>query len=230
MREINGILEDNGIWVFEQSYMPAMLEQNAYDTICHEHIEYYGLKQIKWMTDLVGLKIVKIERNSINGGSFTIVVAKINSSYTEASELVASILAEEKHAGLNTFAPFLEFRNNIFRHRDELVSLIHNIRENGQSIFGYGASTKGNVILQFCNITARDVPYIAEVNRDKFGCVTPGSLIPIISEAEAHAAKPDYFMVLPWHFRENILVREASFLRNGGKLLFPLPRLEVVKE
>lgn len=228
MKQINEVLADDGVWVFEQSYMPTMLDMNAYDTICHEHLEYYGLKQIKWMTDRIGFKIIDVELNSINGGSFSVMVAKAKSRYQEATTLVDSILGDEEKLGLSTLKPYEEFKKRIFQHRDELFQFMEKTRGEKKTIIGYGASTKGNVILQFCNITAKDMPYIAEVNKDKFGCFTPGTLIPIISEAEARAMNPDYFMVLPWHFKDNIVAREANYLRSGGKLFFPLPEMEIV--
>jgi C-methyltransferase C-terminal domain/Putative zinc binding domain/Methyltransferase domain len=228
MQQIHDVLADDGIWVFEQSYMPAMLEMNAYDTICHEHLEYYGLKQMKWMADKVGFKIIDVELNNVNGGSFSLMVAKSSSPYREATTLVETILRKEADMGLHTPKPYEDFKRRIFEHRDQLVQFIQRARSEKKKILGYGASTKGNVILQFCNITARDIPYIAEVNKDKFGCYTPGTLIPIISEAEARAMKPDYFMVLPWHFKDNIVAKEADYLRSGGKMFFPLPELETV--
>jgi len=228
MRQIHSVLDDNGIWVFEQSYMPTMLEMNAYDTICHEHLEYYGLKQIKWMADRVGFKIIDVELNSVNGGSFSLMVSKTGAPYREATTLVETILRKEADMELHKLKPYEEFKQRIVDHRDQLVRFIQQAKSEHKKILGYGASTKGNVILQFCGMTDKDIPFIAEVNKDKFGCFTPGTLIPIISEAEARAMRPDYFMVLPWHFKDTIIIREADYLRSGGKMFFPLPELEVI--
>lgn len=228
MRQIHSVLDDNGVWVFEQSYMPTMLEMNAYDTICHEHLEYYGLKQIKWMADQVGFKIIDVELNTVNGGSFSLMVAKTGAAYREASTLVDTILRKEREMGLQTPKPYDDFKQRVFEHRNQLMKFMQRARKEKKMVLGYGASTKGNVILQFCKIIAADVPFIAEVNKDKFGCYTPGSLIPIISEAEARAMKPDYFMVLPWHFKDTIVAKEADYLRSGGKMFFPLPELEAI--
>ena len=228
MRQINEVLSDDGIWVFEQSYLPSMLEANAYDTVCHEHLEYYCLKQIKWMTDRMGLKIIDVEINSINGGSFSITVAKGSSSYRAKNTIVEKLLHDEEYKGLNNLKPYEKFSQRVFKHRNELIKFIRKANSDGKKLLGYGASTKGNVILQFCNFTEKDIPFIAEVNKDKFGCYTPGTLIPIISEVEAKAMKPDYFMVLPWHFKENIIARERDYLNSGGKLFFPLPSLQVI--
>lgn len=130
--------------------------------------------------------------------------------------------------GLSTPRPYREFEERVFRHKDDLTRLIRSLNADGKKILGYGASTKGNVVLQFCGLTASDIPAIAEVNEEKFGRVTPGSHIPIISEAEARAMNPDYFLVLPWHFKEGILRREQEFLANGGRFIFPFPEIEIV--
>ncbi|MEZ4901439.1 MAG: methyltransferase C-terminal domain-containing protein [Spirosomataceae bacterium] len=130
--------------------------------------------------------------------------------------------------GLYTLAPFRAFEERIFKHRVELSTLIENIVTSGKTVLGYGASTKGNVLLQFCGITKELIPYIAEVNPNKYGCYTPGTHIPIISEQEAIAMKPDYFLVLPWHFKHAILEKEKEYLQNGGKFIFPLSEIEIV--
>jgi hypothetical protein len=228
MREIFEVLADDGIWVLEQSYMPTMLNVTAYDTICHEHLEYYGLKQILWMADLVGLKIISISLNDTNGGSFCIALSKKTSPYPEAINTIADLRTKELEMGLNTEKPYREFTRRVSRHKIELVDFLKDIRHNGHKILGYGASTKGNVILQYCGLSKNEIPYIAEVNTDKFGGFTPGTLIPIISEEEAHEMKPDYFLVLPWHFRKGIIKKEKKYLENGGKLVFPLPEIDTI--
>ena len=138
------------------------------------------------------------------------------------------LLKQEDDMGLDTPKPYREFEEKVFRHRKNLTELIESLVADGKKIFGYGASTKGNVLLQFCGLTSKHIPYIAEVNEEKFGAYTPGSLIPIISEAEAKTMKPDYFLVLPWHFKDNILAREQEYLANGGKFIFPLPEIEII--
>ena len=123
--------------------------------------------------------------------------------------------------------PFLEFKQRVEDHRDGLRALINRIRNDGKTIFAYGASTKGNVLLQYCNFNSNDIEYVAEVNEDKFGCFTPGTNIPIISESDAKRMKPDYFLVLPWHFRNSIISREKEFLLKGGNFIFPLPFIQI---
>lgn len=230
INQVAEVLDDEGVWIFEQSYMPFMIEKNAYDTICHEHLEYYGLKQVKWMLDRAGLKIIDVELNDINGGSFRVSAVKKTSQNKQAHEMADRILQKEQELSTDHFAVFEAFKNRIAAHREHLLDLIGKIKAEKKTILGYGASTKGNVILQYCGITAAEIPFIAEVNEDKFGSFTPGTHIPIISEKEAHAMQPDYFLVLPWHFRDNIIGRERSFLDAGGKLVFPLPEIEIFNE
>ena len=228
MRDVYDVLADDGIWVFEQSYMPTMLDMNSYDTVCHEHQEYYGFKQIKWMTDRVGFKIIDIEFNDINGGSIAVTAAKKHSGYREHAGLAEKILKEEDARGMGDLKAYADFKERVFKSRDELRELVQTLRSKGKKVVGYGASTKGNVILQFCGLTDKDICCIAEVNEDKFGCFTPGTHIPIVSEEEAKIMQPDYFLVLPWHFKSNIITRERDYLKSGGKLILPIPRVEVV--
>ncbi len=228
MREVGSILDDEGVWHFEMSYLPSLVRSMGYDTICHEHLEYYSLRQIKWMTDRSDLKILDVEFNTTNGGSFAVTVARRGSSQSENVARIEEVLEMEATLGLTTPEQQREFESGIDRHRTELLWLLHALKSEGHNVLGYGASTKGNVLLQHCGITRELLPAIVEVNEDKFGCFTPGTHIPIISESEAAAMKPEFLLVLPWHFREAIIEREASFLAGGGKLIFPLPVVEVV--
>jgi NDP-4-keto-2,6-dideoxyhexose 3-C-methyltransferase len=228
MMEIKDILADDGIWVFEQSYMPRMLEMNAYDTVCHEHLEYYGLRQIKWMTERAGLKILDVDLNDSNGGSFRVAVTHEESGRQPRSDRWQRAWQDEHRRGLHTLGPYRAFGESVLRHREQLLGYLRSIRDRQETALGYGASTKGNVILQFCGLTEQDIAVIAERNPEKYGCFTPGTLIPIVSEDEAHARRPDYLLALPWHFRDEFLRRERPYLEGGGKILFPLPRIETV--
>lgn len=228
VQQIHSILADNGIWHFEQSYLPSMLETNAYDTVCHEHVEYYALKQIKWMTDRIGLKIIGLEKNATNGGSFAITVAKQAAPYPEITKAINDMLQAEEKMGLDSLETYKAFETRVKSHREQLVQLLLKLKKENKKVFGYGASTKGNVILQHCGIDDSMLAYIAEVNPDKFGCNTPGTKISILSEKDIHAMQPDYLLVLPWHFKDNILAREQEYLNKGGKFIFPLPQIEIV--
>lgn len=227
-QQIETILADDGIWHFEQSYMPSMLRTNSYDTICHEHLEYYSLGVVKSILDRVGLRVVDVQMNAVNGGSFAVTAAKVSNRSIKANQAVIDwLLEQEERMGLNTPKPYRDFEERVFRHRDDLTRLIRSLNADGKKVLGYGASTKGNVLLQFCGLTASDIPAIAEVNPEKYGCVTPGSHIPIVSEADAKAMNPDYFLVLPWHFKDGIVRREKEFLASGGKMIFPFPEIEI---
>ena len=228
VEQIASILADDGVWHFEQSYMPTMLAVDAYDTVCHEHLEYYGLRQIEWLVERCGLKVLDIELNDVNGGSFAVTVAKAKALWPVNAGALATVRAAEEQGRLDTLEPYREFEGRVFRHREELLKLLDGLAASGRKVAGYGASTKGNVILQFCGLDARRLPFIAEVNPDKFGKVTPGTHIPIVSEQEAHAMSPDYLLALPWHFRDNLLQREAAYLARGGRMIFPLPKIEIV--
>ena len=228
MHEVREILAPDGIWVFEQSYLPLMIERNAYDTICHEHVSYYALRQIDWMARRTGLKVIDVELNDVNGGSFCVTVSRDDAPFTPDERRVDALLEQEHQNGYGRMPVYERFRENVHRHRDSLSSLIRRTNAAGKTVCGYGASTKGNVVLQWCGFTSADIPAIAEVNDDKFGCVTPHTRIPIASEREVRARNPDCLLVLPWHFRESIVQREQAYLDDGGTLLFPLPRIEAV--
>lgn len=228
-RQVNSVIDDNGIWHLEQSYLPSMLRMNSYDTICHEHLEYYSLNSIKYIMDRSGFKIIDVATNNINGGSFAITVCKDSCRiYDVNSVMIDWMLKQESRMELNTPKPYRELEHKAYKHREDLTDLIHSLRASGRHIYGYGASTKGNVMLQFCGFTDRDITAIAEVNTEKFGCFTPGTRIPIISEQEAKFKRPEYYLVMPWHFRDGIIKREKEYLNSGGKLIFPFPEIEVV--
>jgi NDP-4-keto-2,6-dideoxyhexose 3-C-methyltransferase len=226
--EIRDILHEDGIFVLEQSYLSLMLKNLSYDTICHEHVAYYGMKQIRWLADRAGLKIIHAEQNGANGGSFRVVLAKKNAAFSEAQESVREFLIQETGLSLDGLVPYENFRERILEHRRALTRTLADLRSGGLRIFGYGASTKGNVLMQFCGFTSKDIPYVADINEDKWGRFCPGTRIPIISEEEAMNKRLDVFLVLPWHFRDSFLAKEARVLKRGGRFLFPLPKIDLV--
>jgi hypothetical protein len=227
-RDIAHCLRPDGVWHFEQSYMPSMLRLTSYDTICHEHVEYYSLAVVEKILAAADMKVLDVQMNAINGGSFAVTAGHKNSPLKANRAVIDWLLSQEERMGLATPRPYREFEERVFRHREDLRRLLQALRDDGKRILGYGASTKGNVVLQFCGIGPDLVEAIAEVNPDKYGHVTPGSHIPIVSEADALKMKPDYYLVLPWHFKEGILQREQKFLADGGKMIFPFPEIEIV--
>ncbi len=227
-QDIYECLDDNGIWHLEQSYMPSMLKNISYDTICHEHLEYYSLKTIKYIFDRVGFKIIDLEFNDINGGSFAITVSKKKAKYSEYSKIINWLLWKEELSKYNSPSTHLKFFKSVKKHKRLLKDLILNLSDMKKKVIGYGASTKGNVILQYCGINSKNIKFIADVNKDKNGKYTPGSLIKIMSEKEIKKYRPDYMLVLPWHFKNFIIQKEKNYLNEGGKLIFPLPDIEIV--
>jgi len=228
IRQVASVLADDGIWHFEQSYMPLMLKMTAYDTICHEHVEYYGLFQIEWMLERCGLKLLDVQTNLVNGGSFAVTAAPMDSPLAPATDAIDEIRRSEASLGLDALDPYIAFSLRVREHKQLLCDRVGEVIRSGGLLLGYGASTKGNVILQYCGFGPSEIPAIAEVNPDKFGAFTPGTGIPIISEEQAHAMRPSHLLVLPWHFRENLIQRESAFLAGGGKMLFPLPAIEIL--
>ena len=224
MQDVSDVLADDGIWVFEQSYMPTMLQMNSFDTACHEHLEYYALKQIDWMCCRTGLKVVDVEFNDVNGGSFSITACKAHAK-REPMPIVAQTLAEEVAAGLDTLAPYEAFAAKVAELRKSLLAFIAAEQAKGKKIAAIGASTKGNVLLQYCHLTPEALVAVGEVNPEKFGAFTPGTWIPIVPEADLLASDVDFFLVLPWHFRAFFAASPAF---KGKKLVFPLPQVEVV--
>ena len=231
VESIKDALAPDGLWIFEISYMPSMLRTNSYDTICHEHLEYYSLAVLEFILGRVGMKIFRAELNDINGGSIRCYATHADNfrfkSQTEAEGL-ATLRKDEFDLALDSDEPYRDFQARVDAHRDELTKLIKDIKRTGGRIHVYGASTKGNVILQFCGIDNTLIDYAADRNPDKNGARTIGTDIPIISEEESRKMRPDYYLVLPWHFRGEFLARERKTIEAGSKFIFPLPKIEVV--
>jgi SAM-dependent methyltransferase len=230
-RGIKEVLAPKGIWIFEQSYMPAMLRMNAYDTICHEHLEYYSLAVVENILREAGLQIVNVAENDINGGSFRCMATHGDVFRYKSDEFqrnVSAMRQSEFDLALDTDKPYRDFQDRIDAHREELNALLMRLKKEGKRIHIYGASTKGNTILQWCGIDHRMIDCAAERNPDKYGASTLGTDIPIVSEADSRAQKPDYYLVLPWHFRAEFLEREKETMRQGTGFIFPLPEIEII--
>lgn len=231
-QEIKAALAENGLWIFEMSYMPSMLKMNSYDTICHEHLEYYSLAVLDIILKKADLKIVDAVLNDINGGSIRCYATHIDNftfKKQEAMQRLQQLRQEEFDMELDTDKPYKNFQDRINVHKDQLIGMLKTLKKEGKSIHIYGASTKGNTILQWCDIDNRIIDYAAERNPDKYGAYTLGTDIPIISEAESRAMNPDYYLVLPWHFKEEFLKREEETLKSGVGMIFPLPTVDIIK-
>lgn len=230
---VKRVLAPDGLWCLEMSYMPSMLRLTSYDTICHEHLEYYSLAVIEHILRSAGLKLVNVSLNSINGGSIRCYATHTSNQRYKRDEFAQNIKTlrqEEFDMELDTDKPYRFFQERVNVHREELLALLKKIRMDGKRVHIYGASTKGNTILQWCGIDNRLVEVAADRNPDKFGARTLGTDIPIVSEEESRKARPDYYLVLPWHFRSEFVEREKELLASGVGMIFPLPTIEIVRQ
>jgi hypothetical protein len=227
VKAVDTWLAPDGIFIFEMSYMPLMLKQNSYDTLCHEHIEYYSLAVIERILRGGGLRVISVELNDINGGSIRCFAVK-TSSPRRPDFSVLTMREAEFNLKLDSDEPYQDFQKRADIHRKDLLALLHKIKADGKSIHVYGASTKGNTLLQWCGIDTKLVDYAADRNSDKDGARTPGTDIPIITEEKSRAMKPDFYLVLPWHFRTEFIEREQAMLAQGTRFIFPLPKIEIV--
>lgn len=228
---IKQILSREGIWVFEMSYMPLMLEMTSYDTICHEHIEYYSLAVIEYILRQAGMKVVNVSLNDINGGSLRCYATHIDNFIYKRDKFqqnIKTMRQEEFDLELDSDKPYRHFQDRVNVHKEQLNSLLKKLKKEGKKIHIYGASTKGNTILQWCGIDHRIIECAAERNPDKYGALTLGTDIPIVSEEESRSMNPDYYLVLPWHFKEEFLERERETLEKGIGFIFPLPTIEII--
>ena len=237
VNDIVKVLDDNGVWVLQLSYTPLMIEQLAFDNICHEHVYYYSLFNIKKMFKECGMDIVDVQLNDTNGGSFRIYCMKENSDKTKFGTQpyrdicrfrINSLLQYEESLKLDSVDTWVDFYNRINELKEKTVSFIKSEKEKGKKIWGYGASTKGNTLLQYFGLDHTLIDGIAERSPYKFGLKTVGTNIPIYSEQEMRNQKPDYLLVLPWHFIDEFVEREIEFLQNGGKFIVPCPKFEII--
>ena len=237
VNDIVEILDDNGVWVLQLSYTPLMIEQLAFDNICHEHVYYYSLFNIQKIFKECGIDIVDIQLNDTNGGSFRIYCMKENSDKTKfgtqpyrdiCNFRLKSTLEYERTLGLDKEEVWLKFFDRINDLKEKTISFIKEEKSKGKTIWGYGASTKGNTLLQYFGLDHTLIDGIAERSVYKWGLKTVGTNIPIYSEEEMRKQKPDYLLVLPWHFISEFVEREKDFLIGGGKFIVPCPKFEII--
>ena len=229
--DIVNILAKDGVWVIELKYLPTMIFQNAFDNIVHEHIEYYHFSVIEYMLKKHGLKAVDVSLNDSNGGSIRVFVKHANQLVDENSEKhLLDLRSSEKKLNLNTAQPYEEFFQRCKELKSKTLSFIKNEVRNGKKIHAYGASTKGNTILQYYELDEKLIDAIADRNPDKWYRKTIGTNLEIISEEKSRSLKPDYFLILPWHFLEEFREREQDFFKNGGKFIVPLPDFKIIEK
>ena len=227
INEVKEILDVNGIFVLEQADLYFIIKNNIFDTICHEHLGFFSSRVIIKMMKLNGLKIFHHEYNNINGGSSRYYICHQEANY-KLTQNIREVLLKERKIGLHKEKTYKFFFKKILKEKAKLRRLIKKIKDKKLTIHGYGASTKGNVLLQFYGIENKDINYIADRNPLKYSLFTPGTKMKIISESHSRKLKPDYYLVLPWHFKKEILVREREIRKKGTKFIFPLPKVKVV--
>jgi SAM-dependent methyltransferase len=227
IKEIKKILDDKGVFVLEHVDLYYIIKNNIFDTICHEHLIFYSSKIIIEMMKNNGLKVFNHEYNEINGGSSRYYICHSKTNF-KVSKNIKKVLLRENLQGIELKKTYKLFFTKILNEKIKLIKLIKKIRNEKQDIHGYGASTKGNVLLQFYNINNKVVNYIADRNPLKWNSFTPGTRIKIISESQSRKIKPHFYLVLPWHFKNEILIREKNIRKKGTKFIFPLPKVRVV--
>lgn len=238
IEDVKEILDDEGVWVIQLSYTPLMIKQMAFDNICHEHVYYYSLRSIKSLMESHGFKIVDCSLNDTNGGSFRVYLQKDAARETSFATKplrdvcnfrVESLLHYEWNCcDLTDEAVWMEFNKELREMKHKTVEFIRSEKAKGKKIYGYGASTKGNTLLQYYGLTSDDIVAIAERSPEKYGKYTVGSNIPIISEKQMREEEPDYLLVLPWHFIKEFVEREQDFLEGGGKFIVPCPEFQII--
>jgi len=228
LQDVKKCLHPEGVFVIQQNYLKGMLDQLAFDNICHEHMEYYSLHSLEWLLEKNGLEVFDVSENNINGGSFRTYIRHIGSELNGKGEshAVSNMRKNEQESGLTDKETYLKFAEKVKHNGDRLKEYVDLENKKGKKIYAYGASTRGGTLLQFCGIDSKDIMGVADRNPDKWGKVMKTTGIPIVSEEEARK-KADIFIVLPWFFKKEFLTREQDFMDKGGKLVFPLPEMEI---
>ena len=221
-RDINKILDSNGLWISEFSYFPLLLKNLTYDQICHEHVTYYTLNTFNNVIKKNGLRIVDISFNEINGGSIEVICAKKKSKFLSKEKKISEVLNDEKQINFDSYKRFNKRVNNT----KKVIQLF--LKNNKNKIIGYGASTKGNIVLNHCELTDKNLSYICDANPYKFNRYTPGTNIKIISKKMMRKIKPDFLFVLIWSFRKEVIKQEINYIKKGGKLIFHLPIFHII--
>lgn len=219
--DVADILHPDGLWVVEMHYLRDMIDLCGYDAICHEHLMYYDLNSFEYVVKRAGLEVVHVETNDVNGGSMRYYVAHIGSKHRDEVDL--RLVNAVRQGELQEPVNFARFRVRVAKAQKQLRTMLENARDKGKLVLGYGASTKGATIMQTSGITADLMPAIADRNPAKWGTVTSGTRIPVISEDEARAMQPDFFVVFPYHFIDAFIDREQEFLARGGRFIIPVP-------
>lgn len=227
-KEVANVLDEDGAWVIQMAYLPAMIRTNMYDNIVHEHVGYYGAVHMKHMMEMAGLEVFDVTLNDVYGGSFRTFVKKKGSTKFPSTDRYQKLLEQEVADGIFDPKTYELFMQRVEKTKADLIALCDKIKAEGKTIWVYGASTKGNTILQYCGIGTEHIDAAADANPFKIGKYIIGSNIPIKSEEEMHAAKPDYLLAIPWAFTTAFMEREKDLVAQGTKFITPLPEVKVL--
>ena len=227
LQDVKKLLLPDGVFMLEFADLASIIKYKMFDTICHEHLEYYSSNVIKNLTQKNGLRLFDIKQNQINGGSKQYFICHQNSKIKSNNKLITKILKQESKLNLDKVSTFKKFIRKINVLKKNLNNVLRKINKKKQIIHCYGASTKGNVLLQYFKIDNKKIHFAAERNKNKYGLVTPGTRIKIISEKLSRSLRPNYYLVMPWHFKKEIIEREKDTVKKGTKFIFPLPKLQI---
>lgn len=225
-RDIHECLDDRGMWVVELSYLPFMLNTVSYDTICHEHVMFYRITTFNQVLDGTGLEVIDAEFNDVNGGSIRFYVSPVGCR--KASTRYKEALKKEFAGNYDRHEPYDIFREKVSESESKMRDFLADCTMNNKKVYGYGASTKGQIIMQHCDISSKYMIAVAERNPKKFGLLTPGTNVPICSENEMRSNAPDYLIIFPWYFINEFKERETDLLKSGTKFVVPLPEFTVI--
>jgi hypothetical protein len=225
---LRALVADDGWVSIEVQHLLTLIEQNQYDTIYHEHFQYYTVASAQRALASGGLSLVDVELVATHGGSIRL-LAKPTENAGEPTQRVLDVLAREKAAGLHELAGYAEFARRVAEVRRNLLRFLVDAAARGRTVVGYGAPGKGNTLLNHCGIRPDLLAYTVDRNPYKHGRFTPGTRIPILSPDQIAVDKPDYVLVLPWNLRTELTAQLSYVGEWGGKLVFPIPHLEIVE-
>jgi len=220
------ILAPDGVWVVQQNYLATMLEHNGFDNIGHEHLEYHTLGSMSRLLEKHELEVFDVETNDVNGGSFRTLIA--HKEQFPISQSVGQMQRHEARLALDQHSTYEKFATNIRKIGAQIREFVAREVARGKTVYVYGASNRGNTILQYCGLDHTLIKKAADANPDKWGRKTVGTLIPIVSKEDARKNRPDYFLILPHHFLDEIVQDEKEYLESGGKFIVPLPEFRIL--
>jgi SAM-dependent methyltransferase len=229
MRGIKDLLKPDGIFVFEVHYLASLIESYQFDMIYHEHMMHHSLTALTYLMGLYDMEIFDARRVSTHAGSIRVYAQKKNTAKHKVSQDVQKLLKEESAAGLDKEETFIKFGKNVYKKRDDLISLISKLRSKGKKIVGYGASGRASVHLNFCKFGKVVIPYVTDASHERQGRLIPGMHNPIVPPETIKEDKPDYALLFAYNYFEEVMSKEKEFVAGGGRFIVPLPEPKVIE-